>query len=166
MPVISTSMLAGVPGHISRPQVSVIETGVIDPDKAPQAFGVPVKIVGGKIQLWEAADTSAEKFYGVLGLTSPGTPGSMLDADNKFETGVPNVKQTQNLLVQGYANVICAIGTPARGGDVYVRYKVVSGKKIGDFEATSASGENVKLTGVEWAVDGVDSAKVTELRII
>lgn len=164
MPVIGKTISAGVPGAISRQGVTIVESAYINSEKKPEAYGVPIKIINGKIEKWETGNVKSPDLYGVLGRTAPGTPGSVTGNDG-FGEGVPNTEQPQNVIVFGYVSVICAQGTPVRGGDVFIRYKAASGKNIGDWEATADAGNNVKIAGATWAIDGLDESKVTELRI-
>lgn len=58
-------MPAGFPGDLQRAEVATIETQLIDPAAPPTAFGVPVKMVNGKIQPINNAADTAVSVYGV-----------------------------------------------------------------------------------------------------
>lgn len=152
---------AGVAGDVTRPDEAIIESGLLDAEAAPAAFGVPVKVVNGKIAKIASGDTAA-KFYGVLTRVVPAISGSLAQG---FDDGTPNPAAVQGVIVGGYVNVKCTVGTPARGGTVYMRVTAATGKAIGDLEATADSTNNVALTGVIWSVDGKDADNVTEIRI-
>jgi hypothetical protein len=152
---------AGVAGSVTRVDDTTVETGILNSANAPTAFGAPVKIVSGQFQKIAASDT-ASVFYGVLARTAPSIAG---DLGQSFTTGIPNVTTPQGIVRRGYVNAVCTIGTPARGGQVYMRVVAATGKAVGDFEATADGSNNVALTGVTWAVDGKDSSNVTEIRI-
>jgi len=152
---------AGIPGSITRVDQTTVEPGYLDSTGAPTAFGQPVKIVAGKFRLMGAGSAAAD-FYGVVSRIVPAIGGS----GETFADGAPLANQLQGIVTRGYMNVICGVGTPARGGVVYVR--IVdggAGKPVGQFEATADGVNSVALTGVIWASDGVDADKNAEIRI-
>lgn len=152
---------AGVVGDVTRHTESTIEAGLLNTAKVPTAFGVPVKLVSGKFEPIEAADTAA-KFAGVITRVAPAINGSL---NETFNGSSPYAEQVQGILVSGYVNVKCAIGTPVRGGKVYMRVVAASGKALGDFEATADGANNVDLVNVTWAVDGKDANGTSEIRV-
>ena len=152
---------SGVAGDITRQQDTVVESGLLNAAKAPTAFGAPVKIVSGKFEKIEA-NNAATVFAGVLSRIAPSIAGDM---SQTFASATPNTESVQGVVVKGYMNVKCAVGTPVRGGAVYMRVVAATGKAIGDFEATADSTNSVALTGVTWAVDGKDADSVAEIRI-
>jgi len=152
---------SGVAGDVTRPDDTVVESALINAENAPELFGVPVKMVSGKIEAIEEGD-AAEDFFGVISRVAPAISG---DLTQTFGSGSPNVEQVQGVVVEGYINVKCAVGTPARNGAVYMRIVPDTGKAVGDFETALVADETVLLAGVTWAVDGKDSNNVTEIRI-
>lgn len=123
---------SGVAGDVTRPDDTVVEPGLLNAAKAPTAFGAPVKIVSGKFEKIEASD-AATVFAGVLSRIAPSIAG---DTAQTFASGTPNTNSVQGIVVKGYVNVVCTIGTPARGGTVYMRVVAGAGKAVGDLEAT------------------------------
>ena len=152
---------SGVAGDITRQQDTIVESGLLNAAKAPTAFGAPLKLVSGKFEKIESGD-AATVFAGVLSRIAPSIAG---DTAQTFASDTPNVSSVQGVVVKGYVNVVCAVGTPVRGGAVYMRVKAVTGKAVGDLEATADSTNNVVLTGVTWVVDGKDTSNVAEIRI-
>lgn len=152
---------SGVAGDVTRPDDTIVESGLLNAAKAPTAFGAPVKIVSGKFEAIEASD-AATVFYGVLSRVAPSIAG---DTAQTFAGGTPNAESVQGIVRKGYVNVLCKQGTPARGGTVYMRVVAAPGKAVGDLEATADGVNNVALTGVTWAVDGKDASNVTEIHI-
>ena len=146
---------AGVPGDITRQQASQIESGLFNVANAPTAFGAPVKLVSGKFEKIAASD-AATVFVGVLTRVAP----SMSNQD-----GSPVASAVHGIMRKGYINVLCTIGTPVKGGIVYMRVTAATGKAVGDFEATADGANNVALTRATWAVDGKDANNVAEIRI-
>ena len=152
---------AGVAGDVTRPDDTVVEPGLLNAAKAPTAFGAPVKIVSGKFEKIEASD-AASVFYGVLSRVAPSIAGDLVQT---FAGGTPNTASVQGIVREGYVNVVCTQGTPARGGQVFMRVTADTGKAVGDFETAADSGKCVALTGVTWAVDGKDASNIAEIRI-
>ena len=152
---------AGIPGSITRVDNTTVEPGYLAAANAPTAFGQPVKISSGKFVLMGAGSAAAD-FYGVVSRIVPAIGGS----GETFADGAPQANQFAGIVTRGYMNVICGVGTPARGGVVYVR--IVDGgvgKPVGQFEATADGANSVALTNVIWASDGLDADKNAEIRI-
>jgi hypothetical protein len=152
---------AGVVGDVTRRQDTNIEAGILNPAKAPTAFGVPVKLVSGKFEAIESGDEATD-FAGIITRVAPAINGSL---NETFEGASPWVEQVQGIAVEGYVAVKCAIGTPVRGGAVFMRVTAATGKLVGDLEATADGANNVELVGVVWAVDGKDASGTSEIRI-
>lgn len=152
---------SGVPGDITRQLDTIVEQALLNSAKVPAAFGLPVKMTAGKLEKIEAGDTAAS-FYGILTRLSPSIAG---DTAQTLGAGTPNANAVQGVMVRGYCNVACTIGTPVRNGTVYMRVVAAAGKAIGDLEATADGANNVALTGVVWNSDGKDSSNVAELKI-
>lgn len=152
---------SGVPGDITRQLDTIVEQALLNSAKVPAAFGLPVKMTAGKLEKIEAGDTAAS-FYGILTRLSPSIAG---DTAQTLGAGTPNANAVQGVMVRGYCNVACTIGTPVRNGTVYMRVVAASGKAIGDLEATADGANNVALTGVVWNSDGKDSSNVAEIKI-
>ena len=152
---------SGVAGDITRQLDTTVESGLLNAANAPAAFGAPVKIVSGKFEAIEAGDAAAD-FAGIISRIAPSIAG---DTAQTFASGTPNAESVQGIVVSGYINVVCPVGTPARGGAVYMRVAAATGKAVGDLEATADGTDNVLLAGVTWAVDGKDASNVAEIRI-
>lgn len=152
---------SGVAGDVTRPDDTIVESGLLNSAVAPSAFGAPLKVASGKFEAIESGDVATD-FYGILSRVAPSIAG---DLNQTFAGATPNTDSVQGIVVKGYVNVACTVGTPARGGAVYMRVVADTGKAIGDLEATSDSTNSVELTGVTWAVDGKDADDVTEIRI-
>ena len=152
---------SGVPGDITRQLDTIVEQAFLNSAKVPAAFGSPVKMTAGKLEKIEAGDTAAS-LYGFLTRLAPSIAG---DTAQVLGAGTPNANAAQGVMVSGYINVACTIGTPVRNGVVYMRVVAASGKAIGDLEAAADGVNNVALTGVVWASDGKDSSNVAELKI-
>ena len=162
----------GVAGDITRSDESNVEPAMLvgvgsNPVVYPSAFGVPVKYVAGGIQQFNGGAEAAADFAGVLVREVPGISGSSADDSVANGTGSPYPSVPQGLCVRGYVNVVCAHGTPARGGAVYIQIIANGGIAVGAFRA-DADGDNtivLSATQAEWASDGMDANKNAELRI-
>lgn len=151
---------AGIPGDVTRKLETLVEPIMLG--AAIAAFGVPVKFNGSGKAIAIAASDTAAVFKGILSRSVPTISGSTVET---FAGGVPNVETVQGIVRKGYVAVLCTIGTPVKGGTVYMRVVAASGKAVGDLEATADGTDNVALVGVEWAVNGKDADNITELFI-
>lgn len=165
MPAYLYQAPAGVVGDITRTDETNAEPAMLVAVSSvfAQSYGIPMVYVAGGISQYATGNVAAD-FAGILARSAPEISGSTLQG---FDNTVPNQFQPQNLVVRGYVSVKCTIGTPARGGLVYIRTVAASGKFIGDLEAVSDPGNNVVLssTQAEWATDGKDAFNNAELRV-
>lgn len=157
---------SGIPGDLNGVPGTAIESWVLNATTTPTAFGVPVKVVTNSgvstISKIESGDVAAD-FYGILSRSAPTVSGG----NTIVNTGQPNPGTVSGVVVggPGYVLVACTIGTPARGGPVYMRVTASGPALVGDLEATSDSPDNVLLPNVVWAVDGKDSSNTTAVRV-
>lgn len=161
---MSTSILkyapAGVLGDCSRMSESNVEA--IMQGSQFSGYGQPFKYdSAGKAIPFAGSETAAD-FKGVLLRMVPSISGN---TSQGFSDTIPWLEALQGALVRGYGIVECKVGTPVRGGIVYVRVVAASPKAIGDFEATSDSSNSVALTNAEWASSGKDVNNLSEIRI-
>lgn len=137
-------MPAGFAGDVQRAEVATIETQIIDSSAPPAAFGVPVKMVGGKIQpINNAADTAASVYgFNVRAYPIQG------NGTDPLGTATPPTSGVTDILKRGY--IIANLGgttDAAKNGTVYVRVANASaGKPIGGVEAAADSTNTVALT--------------------
>ena len=156
---------AGVPGDITRTDESNVEPALLIAVSSvfAQNFGIPMVYAAGGISQVGSGNVAAD-FAGVLVRQAPG-----ISSNSDALTGnVPNPDQIQGLLVRGYCSVLCAAGTPARGGVVYMQITANGGIAAGSFRADGTdSGNAVALsaTQAEWATTGLDANKNAELRV-
>lgn len=166
MPAYLFTAPNGVAGDVTRSDETNVEPAMLIAHSGTyaQAFGIPMQYVAGGIQQFNGSE-AATAFAGVLIREVPGISGN---ANSGFTDNIPNPDQPQGLAVRGYVSVLCAVGTPARGGVVYVQITANNGIAVGSFRADGTdSGNAVALTATqaEWATDGVDADKNAELRI-
>ncbi len=156
----------GIPGDITRVDETNVEPAMLIAvsDVYAQAFGIPMKYATGGIQQFNGGAEDAAAFAGVLVREVPAISGSV---NSGFTDNVPNPTQLQGMAVRGYVSVKCVVGTPARGGVVYIQIIAAGGYEVGDFRATADGGNTIALAVAQatWATDGVDADKNAELRI-
>ncbi len=156
----------GVPGDITRTDETNVEPAMLVAVSGTfaQAFGIPMKYATGGIQQFNGGAEDGTEFAGVLIREVPAISGSTASG---FTDNIPNPDVPQGLAVRGYVSVKCWVGTPARGGIVYIQIIESGGIPVGAFRATDDGGNAVALTAAqaEWASDGVDADLNAELRI-
>lgn len=114
-------MDAGIPGAPNRLEHCTIVPEVYDPDYMPTKFGIPVKLVSGKIRPIAAGDTVASVLYGILVRPYP----TQATSNEALAAGTPNSAQVANVMKRGYmtvkVNASLPSAVPAKGGVVYCR---------------------------------------------
>jgi hypothetical protein len=139
-------MGSGVPGTDTRPSNSTIEQKLMSASAPFSAFGLPGKMSAGSFVPLVAGDV-ADSIFGWLVRSYPGGTPSVNDP---LGTSTPSqAGGFGNGMRRGYMNVKCNAGTPADGGQVYVRVaNPTSPKPIGgveaalDYTAASVTGTN------------------------
>lgn len=158
---------AGIPGAITRVDDTTVEPGYIAAANGPTLFGQPVKIdaATGKFLLMGAASVAAD-FYGILIREVPSISGGSPNAQ-AFSDGTPSLTSFHGIATRGYVNVVCATGTPVRGGAVYVRIlDGGAGRPIGAYEATADGANSVLVPTLVWAANGREATtNIAEVRI-
>lgn len=149
----------GVVGSVSRQLESNVDTVLLG-----EAFTNYGKIcvyngTDGKVYNVSGTTTAAD-CKGLLVRSVPMQSGSLTST---FNQATPNTDYPQGRLTRGYANVICTVGTPVKGGAVYVRTVAATGKAIGDIEATNDTGKNIVIPNAEWAANGKDANSIGEI---
>lgn len=138
-----TRMPYGIPGDVTRPSQSTIESQVFNSSAAFGAYGLPGKISSNKF-VPIAGGESAAAIYGFLVRPFPITGANGSDP---LGTSVPPTTGAADVLRRGYINVKNNAGTPAVNGQVYVRVaNAAAGKPIGGIEAASDSTNTVAIT--------------------
>lgn len=166
MPAYLKQAPTGVAGDVTRADETNVEPAMLIAASTvfAQAFGIPMKYVTGGIQQFNGGAETAPDFAGILVREVPSISGNI---GSSFTDNIPNPFQPAGLAVRGYVNVVCAAGTPARGGVVYIQIIANGGVAVGSIRATSDSSNTIALTATqaEWAVDGKDAANNAEIRI-
>jgi hypothetical protein len=151
---------SGVVGDVSRLQDSVVEPVILG--EAFTAFGKPFKFNGSGQAINIGSGDAATDFKGIITRVVPAISGSTVET---FAGGIPNQEAPNGALREGFGIVLCPVGTPVKGGQVYMRITADTGKFVGDFETAADSGKCVALPGVEWATNGKDASNIAEIYI-
>lgn len=132
------TMPTGIPGAVSRPDVAQIEAQLYNSATPFATFGIPAKISGGYVVPLVSGDI-ASVIYGWL--VRPYPFQSQVAGNDPLGTTVPPTTGTADILRQGYMTVKNCAGSPAFGGQVYVRVSNAQvGRPIGCVEAASVQG--------------------------
>ena len=163
--VIGQSMTHGYAGSYARQPDSVIDTHPMASaeDTTPITFGLCVVLDDANAVTLPEDTSTAAQFLGVAVREIKSATDYLSQSVGQYNPGdaVPIMKR-------GCVNVICQNGTPAQGGDVYLRVKAndsLPNAVVGGFEATADSTNSVKLTNCKWK-GPADSNKVAEMRIM
>lgn len=145
-------MDSGIPGDVSRKQSSLVEAAPMNPAAAFSAYGMAAKIVSGKVVPFTGGETMAD-LWGIYVRPFPtmGTDAAAL---------TPPLASAGfgNFMRSGYMTVANDAGTPAFGGQVYIRIGNAStGKPIGGFEAAAEQTQAMVAAGGNTG-NGVSSA--------
>ncbi len=153
----------GVLGDVSRAGESNVEP-IFQGSQFP-AYGQPVKYNGsGQAIPFAGAETKAD-FRAILVRQAPAISGN---TNQGFGDGLPWLQAVQGQLTRGYCVVKCTVGTPVRGGVVYIVINVAGGGVIGDFRSTADGGNTIALdlSQAQWATNGKDSDSLAEIRLL
>lgn len=163
MPAYLLTAPNGVAGDVTRVDESNVEPAMLVAASTvyAQKFGIPMKFVAGGIQQFNGGAEVPGDFAGVLVREVPSISGSVTSG---LTDNIPNPDVAQGLIVRGYVSVI-AVGTPARGGAVYVQTVASGGVVVGAFRTDDDGSNAILLDNVTWASDGKDADGNAEIRI-
>jgi hypothetical protein len=133
----------------------------------PNTSGANIRL--GTVLVYDAAGGvipadgtfTADKFVGIASRETK-TILEYLDQNSGME--FPPLDAV-SVFQRGSISMICKVGTPVVGGDVFVRVVADVGKDIGDLEAVADSVNSVKLTNAQWG-GGKDANGVSELVLL
>jgi len=154
---------AGSAGDITRPDESQVESQIINTSLPPLLYGVSVVVSSttGLAQAWAGTNVATD-FGGIAVREAPSIAGSTAQA---FGASVPNTQMPLGVLVSGYCNVRCPVGTPVKGQAVAICITAGGGKAVGDF-GTVVDASNLSIPRLTWAINGVDANLVGEVRYL
>ena len=128
---------AGVTGSVSRPLESFVDTVEMNSSTPFLAYGQFGTFDNTGKFIPVTGSTVATQLDGLLVRSVPSIAGNLTATFNQF---TPSTDYVQGRMTRGYANVACTVGTPVKGGSVYVRIVANGAKAVGDIEATADVG--------------------------
>lgn len=139
-----TRMPCGVAGDISRKELSKVEPRFMDSATPVLVYGVPVKLVTGKVYPFTTGDDAVVP-YGFAVRPYPFQAAT----SEALAAGTPNPVQPLDVLRSGYMTVKNNAGTPAIGGAVYVRVvdSGLAAQPLGGIEAAADGSDCVAIAG-------------------
>lgn len=148
-------MPAGIAGDVTRHEHSKIEPQQFDANYPVLAFGVPVKMVSGKIRPMADGDVYTA-VYGFLVRPFP----SQMATSEAIGVATPDMTKIADVLVSGYMTIKVANGVAVKDADVYFRHAAGSpAETIGQVEAGTLT-DNTVLTGAKFMGTGDSDGNV------
>lgn len=153
--VFTYRMPAGIPGEISRafPYGCTIEPQVQNASTPVNLYGQVVVVDSNGVRPVAAGDTSAPAYLGLSVRPFPSADYSSIQpsfagsANIGFGAGVPPAAGVVDVCRRGYMTVKNNVGTPAKGGLVYVYYGVSTGAHVQAGIEAGAGGNLWQLPG-------------------
>lgn len=140
-------MASGIPGDISRQSQATVEAQIPNSVLPFPGYGLFGKIAAGKFVPIAGGDTAAA-VYGLLVRPYPTTGGA---GSEPLGTATPPTTGVADVMRRGYMTVKNNAGTPAIGGQVYVRVATpAAGKPIGGIEAAADGANTIAVTGATF----------------
>lgn len=162
--VVGKSLNLGYPGNISRSADAIITNRIVKPtDTENINFGDPVVLNSDNTYSKFGATGTAATFAGIA------VREVKQSTDYFTSQGFYAPGQPCDVAERGSVTVICRVGTPTAGGDVYVRIAAnaaIPDGVVGGFEAAADGSNTVKLNGVKWKTGKIDANRVAEVTII
>lgn len=160
---IGKSLNYGFAGEYARQPDMIISTFPND-DTTNIVFGMPVMYsnatqINGVVNV--DASLTADKFVGVAAAAVK----SNLSYVDQNEGGAYAPKEATSVFERGSISVLCVVGAPQRGGEVYVRTVAAGQNIVGQFEATADSGNNILIENAQWG-GPKDNRNVAELVLL
>lgn len=159
--VIGTTMTAGFAGSYARQPDMIVNTRPAG-GSASIPFGAPLKYDGTSVIQMGAAAT-AEQFVGVAGRELKSSLEYLEQTPGQYAPG-----DAVSVFQRGSIQVFCQRGTPALGGDVFVRITANGSYEsavVGGFEAEADSSNTIQLTNCQWG-GPADANGIAELVIL
>lgn len=105
-------MPEGFAGAVTRLELAKIEPQTMDPNTPATLYGIPVKMVSGKIQ---PINSGSDVVYGLLVRPYP----TQSTVNQAIGQGTPSTELQCDILRSGYMTVKVTVGTVAKNGQVY-----------------------------------------------
>ncbi len=159
-------MGAGFAGDVNRTHPASIVAGAMNTSvQPPRLFGDPV-IIDSATSSYRGITTADTSTFACDGFVVRPYPVQQSDAYGMTATignGAPAVNQPVDICSDGFIIVKCNVGTPTKGGAVYVYTAASTGSHVqGGLEA--AAGSNLTLISNAFFNGPADASGITELR--
>lgn len=137
-------MPSGIQGDISRRAQSRVESASLNVSLPFPTYGVPGKIVSNKFIPLVANDVASA----IWGLFARPYPITGANGNDPLGTSTPQATGPADVMRSGWMTVVNNAGTPAKGGQVYVRVaNPSSASVIGGIEASASFATPVGTAG-------------------
>lgn len=144
-------MPAGIAGDVTRREHATIEPQIMDSAAPVTLYGVPVKMVSGKIQPINNSADAAASVYGFAVRAFPiQSAGGAGDAKGG---GIPPIGLPLDILRRGYMTVKVQKGVPVKNASPYMRVAgATEDYPVGGLECDvdSTPANTVQLTDVKF----------------
>lgn len=154
----------GYPGNVARSADAIITNRIVKSDSADIAFGDAAILNSDNTYSRFGASGTAAAFAGVAVRE---VKQSTVYGNNVSGSYKP--LEPCDVIERGTVNVVCTVGTPTAGGDVYIRVTAngsIPDGVVGGFEAAADSTNTIKITNAKWKTGKLDGNRVAELTIL
>jgi hypothetical protein len=155
MTSITFRMNAGAPGDVNRGHPASIQPCLIDPNAPPTLYGQAVTVdpTTQGVRPLVAGDSALTTIWGVTVRPYPIQQATTANNYGAVAYGnlAPPLLQPIDVMTAGYI-FVPVVGSPVKGGTVYIWYAAASGSHVqGGFEASSTGGSTLTLsTNYAW----------------
>lgn len=161
---VGKALNIGYPGNVSRQADAIISNRIVkSSDSAPIAFGDPAVLNSDNTYSKFGASGTAAAFAGIAVREVKQSTVFTSNVAGSYAPGDPC-----DVLSRGTIAVVCNVGTPTAGGDVYIRVTAngsIPTGVVGGFEAAADSTNTIKITNAKWTTGKIDANKVAEVTL-
>lgn len=161
---IGKMMGFGYPGNYARTPDDVTVSRRLAPTSPEVPFGACVQLnPDNSVELVKTGFTAA-KFGGIAVREIKNATNFLAQNNVAYQPG-----HVLDALTRGAVTVVCTVGTPTAGGDVYVRItanSAIAGSVVGGFEAQADGANTVLLPNVKWTTGAMDADHICEVTVL
>lgn len=158
---IGLVMPNGFAGSYARQPDMIIDAHSLGGSAAVN-FGAALAYSAGKVVPVSDTTTAAD-FVGIAAKEIKSALNYLDQSAGQYAPG-----EAVSVFKRGCINVLCNVGTPALGGDVYLRVKAnaaIPAGVVGGFEASADGANTIKLINCQWR-GAADPNKVAEVCLL
>ena len=166
---IGKIMNFGYSGNISRMADAIVDNRILKStlvsgveQNASVTFGEPVIL---------NSDNSYSRFgsTGTMATLAGIAVREVMQATTYANTvGAYTPGNAMDVLVRGTITVLCNVGIPTAGGNVYIRITAngaIPAGVVGQFEASADGANTILITNMKWTTGQIDSNSIAEVTI-